>query len=83
MDAFAAYSGGLESTPGGIFPVNDKIIEDCTFRKINGASCNLRSTDYPQILQTKFQKPAYLVNPPDVDEFEAVARLTGIKGNLP
>ena len=25
-------------------------------------------------------KPAYLVNPPDVDEFDDVARLTGIKG---
>ena len=30
MDAFAAYSGGLVSTPGGIFPVNDKILDDCT-----------------------------------------------------
>ena len=30
MDAFAAYSGGLVSTPGGIFPVNDKILADCT-----------------------------------------------------
>src|SRR5699024_1931306 len=34
MDAFAAYSGGLESTPGGIFPVNDKIIADCTKPRI-------------------------------------------------
>ena len=30
MDAFAAYSGGLESTTTGIFPVNDKILEDCS-----------------------------------------------------
>lgn len=79
MDAFAAYSGGLESTPGGIFPVNDKIIEDCTSGRL---------MEHPAILGAhiirKFadevSKPAYLVNPPDVDEFEDVARLTGIKG---
>ena len=79
MDAFAAYSGGLESTPGGIFPVNDKIIEDCTSGRL---------MEHPAILGAQIirkfadevSKPAYLVNPPDVDEFEAVARLTGIKG---
>ncbi len=79
MDAFAAYSGGLESTPGGIFPVNDKILEDCTSGRL---------MEHPAILGAqiihafadKVQKPAYLVNPPDVDEFEDVARLTGMKG---
>ncbi len=30
FDAFAAYSGGVVSTQGGIFKVNDKIMEDCT-----------------------------------------------------
>ncbi len=79
MDAFAAYSGGLESTPGGIFPVNDKILEDCTSGRL---------MEHPAILGAqiihafaeKTDKPAYLVNPPDVDEFEDIARLTGIKG---
>lgn len=79
MDAFAAYSGGLVSTPGGIFPVNDKIIEDCTSGRL---------MEHPAILGAQiidaFAKevnvPAYLVNPPDVDEFDDVARLTGMKG---
>lgn len=79
MDAFAAYSGGLESTPGGIFPVNDKILDDCTSGRL---------MEHPAILGAQiidaFAKevnvPAYLVNPPDVDEFEDVARLTGMKG---
>ncbi len=79
MDAFAAYSGGLVSTPGGIFPVNDKILEDCTSGRL---------MEHPAILGAQIidafaketGKPAYLVNPPDVDEFEDVARLTGIKG---
>ena len=79
MDAFAAYSGGLVSTPGGIFPVNDKILEDCTSGRL---------MEHPAILGAQIidafakesGKPAYLVNPPDVDEFEDVARVTGIKG---
>lgn len=79
MDAFAAYSGGLSSTPGGIFPVNEKILEDCTSGRL---------MEHPAILgaqiiaefEKETGKPAYLVNPPDVDEFEDVARLTGIKG---
>ncbi|MBR1658942.1 MAG: butyrate kinase [Oscillospiraceae bacterium] len=79
MDAFAAYSGGLVSTPGGIFPVNDKILEDCTSGRL---------MEHPAILGAQIicdfadrtGKPAYLVNPPDVDEFEDVARITGLKG---
>ncbi|MDE7311259.1 MAG: butyrate kinase [Eubacterium sp.] len=79
MDAFAAYSGGLVSTPGGIFPVNDKILEDCTSGRL---------MEHPAILGAQIidafakesGKPAYLVNPPDVDEFEDIARLSGIKG---
>lgn len=79
MDAFAAYSGGLVSTPGGIFPVNTKIMEDCTSGRL---------FEHPAILGAQIihafaeetGKPAYLVNPPDVDEFEDVARIAGIKG---
>lgn len=79
MDAFSAYSGGLESTPGGIFPVNEKILEDCSSGRL---------MEHPAILGAQIigefakqtGKPAYLVNPPDVDEFDDVARVTGIKG---
>lgn len=79
VDAFAAYSGGLASTPGGIFDVNDQIIADCTSGRL---------FEHPAILGAQIihafaaetGKPAYLVNPPDVDEFEDIARISGIKG---
>lgn len=79
MDAFAAYSGGLVSTPGGIFPVNDRILDDCTSGRL---------MEHPAILGAQIidafakeaGKPAYLVNPPDVDEFDDIARVAGIKG---
>ena len=79
MDAFSAYSGGLVSTPGGIFPVNDKILEDCTSGRL---------MEHPAILGSQIigafaeqtGKPAFLVNPPDVDEFDDIARVCGMKG---
>jgi len=79
MDAFSAYSGGLASTCSGIFPVNDKIVEDCSSGRL---------FEHPAILgaqiihefSLKTGKPAMLVNPPDVDELEDVARITGVKG---
>lgn len=79
MDAFAAYSGGLEPMEGGIYPVNDMLLRH---------SREGRTVKHPAILGAQLihafaeqtGKPAYLVNPPDVDEFQDLARVTGIKG---
>lgn len=79
MDAFAAYSGGIASTCSGIFPVNEKMIYDCTIGTF---------TQHPAILGAPIidefakaaGKPAYVIDPPDVDEFEDVARISEIKG---
>ncbi len=79
MDAFAAYSGGLVSTPGGIFPVNQKMLVDAMSGKV---------ADHPAVLgsqiigefSTALGKPAYVIDPPDVDEFDDIARISGIKG---
>lgn len=79
MDAFSAYSGGLEPLEGGVYPVNEIILEH---------SRQGRTVKHPAILgaqlidlfRSETGKPAYLVNPPDVDEFEPIARVTGIKG---
>lgn len=79
IDAFAAYSGGLEPMVGGIYPVNEAILKD---------SREGRTVKHPALLGSqiiaelgkKYNAPAYLVNPPDVDEFQDLARVTGIKG---
>ncbi len=78
IDAFAAYSGGLEPMVGGIYPVNEMVLKD---------SREGRTVKHPALLGSQiidafakqFHVPAYLVNPPDVDEFEDLARVTGIK----
>lgn len=79
IDAFAAYSGGLASTPGGIFPVNEVMLADCTSGRLFEHPAILGA----QIIHAFAQqtgKPALLVNPPDTDEFEDLARMTGVKG---
>lgn len=79
IDAFAAYSGGLESMVGGAYPVNDKILKH---------SREGRTVKHPAILgaqlihafSEEYGANAYLINPPDVDEFQDLARITGLKG---
>ncbi len=79
MDAYAAYSGGLESTPSGVYPVNEKMLED---------SLSGRIAEHPAMLGAQIihefaevlGNPAFVINPPDCDEFIDVARLSGIKG---
>lgn len=79
MDAFAAYSGGLESMVGGVYPVNEEVLKH---------SREGRTVKHPAILgaqlihafSEEYGGPAYLVNPPDVDEFQELARVTGMKG---
>lgn len=79
VDAFSAYSGGLESMEGGVYPVNDMILLH---------SREGRTVKHPAILgaqlidllSKEYGGKAFLVNPPDVDEFDDYARLTGIKG---
>jgi butyrate kinase len=79
MDAFAAYSGGLVPLLGGVYQVNEAILKD---------SREGRTVKHPAILGSQIidsfagrcNVPAFLVNPPDVDEFEDLARITGIKG---
>ena len=79
MDAYAAYSGGLESTPGGVFPVNEKMLEDASSGRI---------ADHPATLGAQIigefagalGVPAFVINPPDVDEMDDISRISGIKG---
>lgn len=79
MDAYAAYSGGLESTPGGVFPVNEKMLSDASSGRI---------ADHPATLGAQIigefagalGVPAFVINPPDVDEMDDIARISGIKG---
>lgn len=76
VDAWAARCGGLVGCPGGVYEVNDKLLE-------HARACftvKHPNTLGPQIaeqLQKKFGGRMFVVNPPDVDELDDLERVTG------
>ena len=75
IDAFAARSGGLVGLEGGIYPVNDKLLEHA-----KACRTNHPNTLGPQIaleLQKEYSGKIFCVNPPDVDELDDVERVCG------
>lgn len=79
IDAFSARGGGLVSVDGGVYGINEILLDHA--RK--GYSVKHPATLGAQIADA-FSKTyggrAFVVNPPDVDEFDDLARVTGWKG---
>ena len=79
VDAFSARGGGLVNVEGGVFAIGDKLLE-------HARTCYTVKHPAPlgAQLADAFSKTyggnAYVVNPPDVDEFSDLARVTGWKG---
>ena len=78
IDAYAAYSGGLEPSESGIFPVNEKMLEDSLSGRINHPA--VLGAALIKNLADRYGKPCFVIDPPDSDEFCDLARITGIKG---
>ena len=78
IDAFSGRGGGLVSCPSGTYKINDKLYEHASTMFTVKHPAALGAT-LAYELGEKHQKPAFCVNPPDVDEFKIEARITGIK----
>jgi butyrate kinase len=78
-DAFVGRGGGLLSMEGGTYEVDDTLLDHAR-RGENGVihPANLGSQLAHEFRQ-EYGGSAFVVNPPDVDEFQDAARLTGIK----
>ncbi len=80
ISACVGRGGGLLAIEGGTYKIEDILLDHAT-RGANGVQ-------HPAMLgpqlANEFSKeygcPAFVVNPPDVDELQDLARLTGIKG---
>lgn len=80
MDAFVGRGGGLLAMEGGTYQVTELMLEHAR-KCVNGVEHP--SCMGPQLAAefgTAYGKPAMVVNPPDVDELQDLARMTGIKG---
>ena len=79
IDAFSGRGGSLECCEGGTYLINDLMYNDAK---------SMRIVKHPSALGIvlayelglKYKKPAFCVNPPDVDEFNIEARITGVPG---
>lgn len=79
LDAVVGRGGGLVSMEGGVYVVNNLVLDHsitCKNGVIHPASLG---PTLAHRFAERFGGAAFVVNPPDVDEYQDVARLTGIK----
>lgn len=77
MDAFVGRGGGLVGLEGGTYPVNEILLHHARIGF---------TVKHPAILGSQlaydfamtYGGKAFVVNPPDVDEFQLIARITGL-----
>lgn len=80
VDAFVGRGGGMLSCKSGVYCVTDKLIYDCETAAAGVHHPAMLAAQIARLLANKYDAKAYTVNPPDTDEFQDLARITGIKG---
>ncbi|MBQ6622660.1 MAG: butyrate kinase [Mogibacterium sp.] len=80
VDAIVGRGGSSYSLPGGVFEITDRLLED-TRSGVGGVEhpANL-GVQLARALQEEFGGRAFMVDAPVTDEFEDVARVTGLDG---
>ncbi len=79
VDAFVGRGGGLMPLEGGTYKIND-ILLDHARACLAGAHPATLGSQLAYQFAGEFGGDCYVVNPPDVDEFEEIARISGLKG---
>ena len=75
FDAFSGRGGGLEPCAGGTYGVTPRVVASARKNAFHPAILGPVIVDYFSGITGK---PAFIVNPPDVDELQPVARVTGL-----
>lgn len=80
VDAFVGRGGGLLALQGGTYEI-DEMILDHARKGANGVSHPAQlGSQLAEEFRQQFGGKGFVVNPPDVDEIQDLARVTGIKG---
>lgn len=79
LDAVVGRGGLLKPIQGGTYAVNDVMIEYLRISERGEHACNLGGVIAKEIAD-KLAIPAYIVDPVVVDEFQDIARLSGLPG---
>jgi butyrate kinase len=78
LEAVMARGGVLHPVSAGIYRVNDHMLRDCFEARIAQHASNLGALIAHRLL-TGTDIPCYIADPVSVDEFEDVARISGLK----
>lgn len=79
IDVFVARGGGTQSVVGGAYIIDEVLANDARIALPGQHPAQLGS-QICWLFQKQFGGVGYVVNPPNIDEFQDLARMTGIKG---
>ena len=80
IDAFVGRGGSACTQPGGLTKIDKKLFDD-TVAAVGGSEHPAKlGVMIAWTFAQKYNKPAYTLDPTNVDEYGDYARLTGIKG---
>ena len=80
IDAFVGRGGSACTQPGGLTKIDQKLFDD-TVAAVGGSEHPAKlGVMIAWTFAQKYDKPAYTLNPTNVDEYCDYARLTGIRG---
>ena len=81
IDAFAGRGGLLKPIPGGVYKVNDLMKRHLKYAKFGEHASNLGAILADELAKEAGGKPAFIVDPPVVDEMIEIARYSGMPEN--
>ena len=76
MDCIVGRGGALRPVPGGIYYINDAMLEECISGRISDHPSNL-GCQIAKRFADKYGKPCFIVDPPVMDEMLPEARVSG------
>lgn len=79
VDAFSARGGGLVNVEGGVYTIGETLLRHATVG-LTVKHPAMLGAQLAHAFSEEYGGKAFVVNPPDVDEFQDVARVTGLKG---
>jgi butyrate kinase len=77
LDAVVGRGGALRPMEGGIFSINEDMLRDCRESRYAEHPSNL-GPQLAVMFATPYNLPSFIVDPPLINEFEDLARLSGL-----
>ncbi|MCL2852225.1 MAG: butyrate kinase [Defluviitaleaceae bacterium] len=77
IDAVVGLGGALRTVEGGVYSINEAMLTDCSTSKYAEHPCNL-GCQLAQKFALPNNLPSFVVDPPLVDEFDELARMSGL-----